>query len=158
MYKSRAEMRAVKQYCTPQLVHTPCDALNVPLSFDTCKLPTSIYSYPTTLPCHLSSSAHANRECSQPNVQVLPITACSLPQNTGIHPQTALVSTTTSCLPSTTSSCSSSSNGVLLYVNTNQMECAHAPYCCTTHRLQAHWCKFCISRYMFPEIHWQCVT
>ena len=36
----------------------------------------------------------------------------------------------------------------------NMYTCRHYPYCCATHRHPVHWCDFCTSVRMFPNIHY----
>ena len=31
--------------------------------------------------------------------------------------------------------------------------CAHAPYCCITHRARQFWCAVCNTKALFPELH-----
>ena len=32
-------------------------------------------------------------------------------------------------------------------------QCIHAPYNCVNHRHKSYWCTFCVSNYLFPDIH-----
>lgn len=32
-------------------------------------------------------------------------------------------------------------------------QCAHSPYNCVNHRQKPFWCNYCMSHYMFPELH-----
>lgn len=98
----------------------------------TFALPARCIQTQPTMQCNQPISLNAQRQNIAQCTQTQPIAQCAQ-----TIPNTECIQTPQHVY----------NNGILL------TQCLHAPYNCAIHRSKMYWCTYCLSTYMFPEIH-----